>query len=139
MCSIDESASQHERHLSSRSVRTRMAARSYIWIRGFHVGCVSVGRIPTRDYGNPKKPTPRRPKSTAKNQFKASARARFIASMECLPISKFTHAMKYGEGYVTGLRLQWQDGKHVTLWPTAAPNIKIKFPAFIHLQPRPEG
>jgi branched-chain amino acid transport system substrate-binding protein len=47
----------------------------------------------------------------------------------------FTHAMKYGEGYVTGVALQWQDGKQITLWPKAAPNIKIKFPAYIHLQP----
>lgn len=51
----------------------------------------------------------------------------------------FTHAMKYGEGYVTGVGLQWQDGKQVTLWPKAAPNIKIKFPAFIHLQLQPKN
>jgi branched-chain amino acid transport system substrate-binding protein len=51
----------------------------------------------------------------------------------------FTHAMKYGEGYVTGVALQWQDGKQVTLWPKAAPNVKIKFPAFIHLQPQPKS
>jgi branched-chain amino acid transport system substrate-binding protein len=50
--------------------------------------------------------------------------------------NEFTHAMKYGEGYVTGVALQWQDGKQVTLWPRAAPNIKIKFPAFTHLQPQ---
>jgi branched-chain amino acid transport system substrate-binding protein len=53
--------------------------------------------------------------------------------------NEFTHAMKYGEGYVTGVALQWQDGKQVTLWPKAAPNIKIKFPAFIHLQPQPKS
>jgi branched-chain amino acid transport system substrate-binding protein len=53
--------------------------------------------------------------------------------------NEFTHAMKYGEGYVTGVGLQWQDGKQVTLWPKAAPNVKIKFPAFIHLQPQPKG
>jgi branched-chain amino acid transport system substrate-binding protein len=53
--------------------------------------------------------------------------------------NEFTHAMKYGEGYVTGVALQWQDGKQVTLWPKAAPNIKIKFPAFTHLQPLPKS
>jgi branched-chain amino acid transport system substrate-binding protein len=53
--------------------------------------------------------------------------------------NEFTHAMKYGEGYVTGVALQWQDGKQVTLWPKAAPNIKIKFPAFMHLQPQPKS
>lgn len=53
--------------------------------------------------------------------------------------SEFTHAMKYGEGYVTGIALQWQDGKQVPLWPKAAPNTKIKFPAFTHLQPQPKG
>ena len=49
--------------------------------------------------------------------------------------SEFTHAMKYGAEYVTGVTLQWQDGKQVTLWPKAAPDTKISFPAFIHLQP----
>jgi branched-chain amino acid transport system substrate-binding protein len=53
--------------------------------------------------------------------------------------SEFTHAMKYGEAYVTGVSLQWQDGKQVTLWPKAAPQTKVKFPAFTHLQPVPKG
>jgi branched-chain amino acid transport system substrate-binding protein len=53
--------------------------------------------------------------------------------------SEFTHAMKYGEGYVTGIALQWQDGKQIPLWPKAAPNTKIKFPSFTHLQPQPKG
>ena len=49
--------------------------------------------------------------------------------------SQFTHAMKYGTDYVTGVTLQWQDGKQVTLWPKAAPDAHFIFPAFVHLQP----
>jgi branched-chain amino acid transport system substrate-binding protein len=49
--------------------------------------------------------------------------------------SLFTHAMKYGDGFVTGISLQWQDGKQVPLWPKAAPHAKVRFPAFTHLQP----
>lgn len=48
--------------------------------------------------------------------------------------SPYTHAMKYGPNYVTGISLQWQDGKQVTLWPEAAKGAKIEFPAFTHLQ-----
>ena len=29
----------------------------------------------------------------------------------------FTHAMKYGPDYVSGLVVQWQDGKQVAVWP----------------------
>ncbi len=49
--------------------------------------------------------------------------------------SQFTHAMKYGPDYVTGVTLQWQDGKQVTLWPKAAPGAQLAFPSFVHLQP----
>ncbi len=52
---------------------------------------------------------------------------------------EFTHAMKYGPGYVTGIALQWQDGKQVTLWPKANPGAKLVFPSFIHLTPLPKG
>ncbi len=48
--------------------------------------------------------------------------------------SQFTHAMKYGPEYVTGIMLQWQDAKQVTLWPKAAPQSKFSFPAFTQLQ-----
>jgi hypothetical protein len=30
--------------------------------------------------------------------------------------------------------LQWQNGKQVILWPRAAAQTKISFPAFTHLQ-----
>ena len=47
--------------------------------------------------------------------------------------SQFTHAMKYGQGLVTGTFIQWQNGKQVTVWPTDKANAKIKFPAFVKL------
>jgi branched-chain amino acid transport system substrate-binding protein len=48
--------------------------------------------------------------------------------------SEFTHAMKYGPEYVTGIMLQWQDAKQVTMWPKAAAQAKFSFPAFTQLQ-----
>jgi branched-chain amino acid transport system substrate-binding protein len=50
--------------------------------------------------------------------------------------SEYTHAMKYGPDYVTGVILQWQNGKQVTLWPNAAAQSKLGFPTFTHLQRR---
>jgi branched-chain amino acid transport system substrate-binding protein len=41
------------------------------------------------------------------------------------------HALKVGEGTITGLLLQWQDGKEVNLWPKKLANGKLKFPSFI--------
>ena len=46
----------------------------------------------------------------------------------------FTHAIKYGPEFVTGVMLQWQNGKQVTLWPKAVAQTKVTFPAFTHLQ-----
>jgi len=46
--------------------------------------------------------------------------------------SEFTHAMIYGPDNVTGVTLQWQDGKQVTLWPKPSTDAKITFPAFVH-------
>jgi branched-chain amino acid transport system substrate-binding protein len=43
----------------------------------------------------------------------------------------YTHAIKYGPGLVTGLVLQWQSGKQVTVWPRDKANGKITFPAAI--------
>jgi branched-chain amino acid transport system substrate-binding protein len=43
------------------------------------------------------------------------------------------HAMKIGPATISGLMLQWQDGKQVNLWPTNVANGKLKFPAFIKL------
>lgn len=48
---------------------------------------------------------------------------------------RFTHGIKYGEGFITGVALQWQDGKQVTVWPAANPPAPLQFPAFVHLPP----
>ncbi len=45
----------------------------------------------------------------------------------------YTHAIKYGPGLVTGLVLQWQSGKQVTVWPRDKANGKIVFPAAIKM------
>ncbi len=44
----------------------------------------------------------------------------------------FTHAMKYGKDYVSGIAIQWQDGKQVCVWPSSECAGKVKFPAFVH-------
>jgi branched-chain amino acid transport system substrate-binding protein len=41
------------------------------------------------------------------------------------------HALKVGADTITGLMLQWQDGKQVNLWPAKVANGKLKFPKFI--------
>jgi branched-chain amino acid transport system substrate-binding protein len=41
------------------------------------------------------------------------------------------HGLKTGKGFITGLMLQWQDGKQVNLWPNDLANGKLKFPDFI--------
>lgn len=43
------------------------------------------------------------------------------------------HGLRTGTGAITGLMLQWQDGKQVNLWPKDLANGAIKFPAFIKL------
>jgi branched-chain amino acid transport system substrate-binding protein len=42
-----------------------------------------------------------------------------------------THALKYGPGLITGVFIQWQNGKQVTVWPNDKANAKITFPSFI--------
>jgi branched-chain amino acid transport system substrate-binding protein len=41
------------------------------------------------------------------------------------------HALKVGPDTITGLMLQWQDGKQVNLWPARVANGKLRFPKFI--------
>jgi branched-chain amino acid transport system substrate-binding protein len=41
------------------------------------------------------------------------------------------HALKVGPETITGLMLQWQDGKQTNLWPANVANGKLKFPKFI--------
>lgn len=51
------------------------------------------------------------------------------------PGDKLTHDMKFGEGYVTGVAIQWQGGKQVTVWPPEAATTRLAFPAFVHAKP----
>ena len=44
---------------------------------------------------------------------------------------EFTHSIKYGKGLITGLMLQWQDGKQVSVWPKEVAKGQLKFPSFI--------
>ena len=46
---------------------------------------------------------------------------------------QYTHALKYGDGLVTGVDIQWQNGKQVTVWPRDKANAKIEFPSFVKL------
>jgi len=41
------------------------------------------------------------------------------------------HAMKIGPDTISGLMLQWQDGKQTNLWPGNVANGQLKFPKFI--------
>jgi branched-chain amino acid transport system substrate-binding protein len=43
------------------------------------------------------------------------------------------HALKIGPTTISGLMLQWQDGKQVNLWPVNVANGKSKFPPFVKL------
>jgi branched-chain amino acid transport system substrate-binding protein len=43
------------------------------------------------------------------------------------------HALKVGSDTITGLMLQWQNGKQVNLWPSKVANGKMKFPSFIKI------
>ncbi len=49
------------------------------------------------------------------------------------PNDQYTHALKYGPGLITGVFIQWQDGKQVTLWPHDYANGKIRFSSAIKL------
>jgi len=46
---------------------------------------------------------------------------------------EFTHGIKSGPGYVTGLVFQWQNEKQVTVWPKSIAEGKLKFPDFVKL------
>jgi branched-chain amino acid transport system substrate-binding protein len=43
------------------------------------------------------------------------------------------HALMTGKGYITGLMLQWQDGKQVNVWPKELAKGTVKFPSFVKL------
>ncbi|HEY0352375.1 MAG TPA: ABC transporter substrate-binding protein [Enterovirga sp.] len=44
---------------------------------------------------------------------------------------QFTHGLRYGKGFITGLVSQWRDGKQVPVWPKEVASGKIEFPSFI--------
>ena len=46
---------------------------------------------------------------------------------------EFTHGIKSGPGYVTGLVFQWQNGKQVTVWPAKIAEGKLAYPTFVKL------
>ena len=41
------------------------------------------------------------------------------------------HGLKTGEGLITGLFLQWQNGEQINLWPASLSKGKMTFPSFI--------
>ena len=44
---------------------------------------------------------------------------------------RFTHDVKYGAKLVSGVGIQWQNGKQVAIWPPQAANGKTVLPAFV--------
>ena len=58
----------------------------------------------------------------------AAGRAQFFGKDD-----PFTHALKYGEDFVSGLVVQWQDGKQVAVWPPAVATGTLRFPGFVKL------
>jgi branched-chain amino acid transport system substrate-binding protein len=47
--------------------------------------------------------------------------------------NQYTHAMEYGPGLVTGVVIQWQNGKQKQIWPPNPADVPIKFPSFVKL------
>jgi branched-chain amino acid transport system substrate-binding protein len=45
----------------------------------------------------------------------------------------FTHGMKIGPGFISGLMVQWKDGKQVTVWPKSVAVGTMAFPDFVKL------
>ncbi len=49
------------------------------------------------------------------------------------PDSQYTHALRFGPGYVTGVMIQWQNGVQKCIWPLNLANAKPEFPDFVKL------
>ncbi len=43
------------------------------------------------------------------------------------------HALRTGKGFITGLALQWQNGKQVNMWPAPLAKGKLEFPSFVKI------
>jgi branched-chain amino acid transport system substrate-binding protein len=57
-----------------------------------------------------------------------------IGRVEFLPKGDpHVHGLRTGAGYITGLMLQWQDGKQINMWPKELANSTMKFPVFVKL------
>lgn len=57
-----------------------------------------------------------------------------IGRIQFLPKEdQFAHGMRIGDGFITGLMVQWQNGKPVTIWPDKVATGKMEFPSFIKL------
>jgi branched-chain amino acid transport system substrate-binding protein len=57
-----------------------------------------------------------------------------IGRVEFLPKGDpHVHGLRIGKGYITGLFLQWQDGRQINVWPAALANGKVRFPSFVKL------
>jgi branched-chain amino acid transport system substrate-binding protein len=46
---------------------------------------------------------------------------------------RYTHAIRYGKGYTTGIFMQWQDGRQICVWPRDICHAPLKFPSFVKL------
>jgi branched-chain amino acid transport system substrate-binding protein len=49
------------------------------------------------------------------------------------PDSQYTHALRFGPGFVTGVAIQWQSGEQKCIWPLNLANAKPSFPSFVKL------
>lgn len=59
-----------------------------------------------------------------------------IGRIEFLPKGDpHVHGLRTGPGFITGLMLQWQNGKQVNLWPKQLAASTLKFPPFIKVPP----
>ncbi|WP_158931880.1 ABC transporter substrate-binding protein [Acidisphaera sp. S103] len=57
-----------------------------------------------------------------------------IGRIQFLPkTDTFAHGLRIGKGFVSGLMVQWQNGKQVTIWPANVAAGKMAFPAFTKL------
>jgi len=45
--------------------------------------------------------------------------------------SAFPHGLTIGKGYITGLMVEWNDGKQTTVWPDSVAEMKMTFPPFV--------